>query len=118
MTRKRAEAFWQRIAQDVVAGKRALLIAENARGICGTVQLLFELPENQPHRADLAKRLVHRRARRQGLGAALRQDAESAARDCGRTRVGDIPDYAIFPQGGRCSSTVYFRKLEDMKGGA
>lgn len=133
LTRERAVAFWQRVAQDVAAGKRALLIAADAQGVCGTAQLIFDLPENQPHRADLAKMLVHRRARRQGLGAALMQAAESAARDCGKTllvldcvtagdaerlyqrlgwvRVGDIPDYALFPQGGLCSTTVYYRNL-------
>jgi len=133
LTRERAVAFWRRVAQDVAAGKRALLIAEDAQGVCGTAQLIFDLPENQPHRADLAKMLVHRRARRQGLGAALMQAAESAARDFSKTllvldcvtggdaerlyqrlgwvRVGDIPDYALFPQGGLCSATVYYRNL-------
>lgn len=133
LTRERAVAFWQRVAQDVAVGKRALIVAEDAQGVCGTVQLIFDLPENQPHRADLAKMLVHRRARRHGLGAALMQAADSAARDFGKTllvldcvtggdaerlyqrlgwvRVGDIPAYALFPQGGLCSTTVYYRNL-------
>jgi GNAT superfamily N-acetyltransferase len=133
LTRERAAAFWRRVAEGVAAGERALLIAEDARGICGTVQLLLDLPENQPHRADLAKMLVHRRARRQGLGAALMRAAEATALECGRTllvldavtggdaarlyerlgwvRAGDIPDYALFPRGGLCSTTVYYRKL-------
>jgi hypothetical protein len=64
LTRERAVAFWRRVAKDVATGQRALLIAEDEHGICGTVQLIFDLPENQPHRADLAKMLVHRRARR------------------------------------------------------
>jgi GNAT superfamily N-acetyltransferase len=76
LTRDRALAFWRRVADGVAAGQRALVIAEDARGVCGTVQLIFDLPENQPHRADLAKMLVHRRARRQGLGAALVRAAE------------------------------------------
>ena len=115
------------------AGERALLVAEDERGVCGTVQLVLELPENQPHRADLAKMLVHRRARRRGLGAALMRAAEATARECGRTllvldtaspdaerlyerlgwqRVGVIPGYALFPEGGFCSTTVYYRNLE------
>src|SRR5207253_5802179 len=85
MPRDRAVAFWRRVAQAVAAGERALLVAEDALGLCGTVQLLFDLPENQPHRADLAKMLVHRRSRRQGLGAALMRAAEATARECGRT---------------------------------
>jgi GNAT superfamily N-acetyltransferase len=133
LTRERAAAFWQRVAQGVAAGERALLVAEDAHGICGTVQLLLDLPENQPHRADVAKMLVHRRARRQGLGAALMRAAEATALDCGKRllvldsvtggdaarlyerlgwqRAGDIPDYALYPHGGLCSTTVYFRKL-------
>lgn len=134
LTRDRAVAFWCRVAKGVATGERALLVAEDAQGICGTVQLLLDLPENQPHRADLAKMLVHRRARRQGLGAALMRAAETTARECGRTllvldavtggdaerlyarlgwvRVGVIPDYALFPQGGFCSTTVFYRKLD------
>jgi GNAT superfamily N-acetyltransferase len=133
LTRERAVAFWRRVAQDVAAGRRALLVAEDAAGLCGTVQLAFDLPENQPHRADLAKMLVRRRARRQGLGAALMRAAEDVARDAGKTllvldtvtggdaerlytrlgwaRVGEIPGYALFPQGGYCATTVFYREL-------
>jgi hypothetical protein len=54
LTRDRATAFWERVARGVAAGERALLVAEDASGICGTVQLVLDQPENQPHRADLA----------------------------------------------------------------
>jgi GNAT superfamily N-acetyltransferase len=130
---ERATSFWRRVAQDVEAGKRALIIAEDSQGICGTVQLLLEQPENQPHRADLAKMLVHRRARRQGLGETLMRAAETTARDCGKTllvldavtggdaerlyarlgweRVGVIPGYALFPKGGFCSTTYFYRNI-------
>lgn len=133
LTRDRAVAFWHRVAQDVAAGERVLLVAEDERGICGTVQLIFDLPENQPHRADLAKMLVHRRVRRQGLGAALMKAAEEAARQCGKTllvldavtngeaarlyerlgwvRVGDVPNFALMPRGEPCSTTYYYRNL-------
>jgi GNAT superfamily N-acetyltransferase len=133
LTHDRAVAFWRRVARGVAAGERALLVAEDAQGLCGTVQLILDLPENQPHRADLAKMLVHRRARRQGLGAALLRAAESTARACGKSllvldavtgghparmyerlgwvRVGDIPGYALMPRGGLCSTTFYYREL-------
>jgi GNAT superfamily N-acetyltransferase len=133
LSRDRAVAFWRLVARGVAAGERALLVAEDERGLCGTVQLMLDLPENQPHRADLAKMLVHRRARRQGLGAALMRAAEATARECGKTllvldavtggeaarlyerlgwvRVGDIPGYALMPRGGLCSTTVYYRDL-------
>lgn len=133
LPRERALAFWQRVRDGVAAGERALLVAEDSLGVCGTVQLVLAQPDNQPHRADLAKMLVHRRARRSGLGAALLHAAEVMAHECGKTllvldavtggdgarlyerhgwhRVGDIPDYALFPHGGLCSTTVYYRRI-------
>jgi GNAT superfamily N-acetyltransferase len=133
LTRDRAAAFWRQVAQGVTSGGRALLVAEDAQGICGTVQVVLDQPENQPHRADLAKMLVHRRARCRGLGAALLRAAEATALECGKTllvldavtggagarlyerlgwvRVGDIPGYALMPRGGLCSTTYYYRDL-------
>jgi GNAT superfamily N-acetyltransferase len=133
LPRERATAFWRGVAQGVAAGERALLVAEDAQGICGTVQLVLAQAENQPHRADLAKMLVHRRCRRQGLGEALMRAAESMARDCGKTllvldtvtgdngerlyqrlgwqRVGVIPGYALLPRGGLVGTTVFYREL-------
>jgi GNAT superfamily N-acetyltransferase len=133
LSRERAQAFWRGVAQGVAAGERALLVAEDAQGICGTVQLVLAQAENQPHRADLAKMLVHRRCRRQGLGEALMRAAESMARDCGKTllvldtvtgdkgerlyqrlgwqRVGVIPGYALLPRGGLVGTTVFYREL-------
>jgi GNAT superfamily N-acetyltransferase len=104
--------------------------------VCGTVQLILAQPENQPHRAELAKMLVHRRARRHGLGAALMREAEDIARECGKTllvldtasadaerlyermgweKVGVIPGYALLPQGGLCQTTVYYRNLGETR---
>ena len=77
MTRDKALAFWRKVADGVARGERVLLVAEDAQGIVGTVQVILDQPENQPHRADVAKMLVHRRARRQGAGAALMRAAEA-----------------------------------------
>jgi GNAT superfamily N-acetyltransferase len=71
LSRERALDFWRRVALGVSAGERVVLLAEDALGICGTVQVVLAQPENQPHRGDVAKMLVHRRARRRGVGAAL-----------------------------------------------
>ncbi len=133
LTSERAASFWRRLAGEVASGERALLCAEDARGVCGTVQLVLAQPENQPHRADLCKMLVHRRARRQGLGAALMRAAETTARECGKSllvldavtggdaerlyarlgwvRVGEIPGYALSPRGGVGSTTYFYRDL-------
>ena len=129
----KARAFWQRIAARVANDEIALLVAEDETGIVGTVQLIVQQPENQPHRADLAKMLVHRRARRQGLGAALMTAAEQLARDSGKTllvldtftgsdaerlyarlgwvRVGEIPDFALQARGGLLGTTVFYKAL-------
>ena len=85
LTPAKAESFWRGVGEDVAAGQRALLVSEDDAGICGTVQLVLNLPDNQPHRADLCKMLVHRRARRRGLGAGLMTAAEAMARECGRS---------------------------------
>jgi ribosomal protein S18 acetylase RimI-like enzyme len=133
LTHERALAFWRRVADGVHAGERALLVAEDAQGIVGTVQLVLDQPENQPHRADVAKMLVHRRGRRQGVGEALMRQAQSVARECGKTllvldtvsggdaerlyqrlgwqRAGEIPDYALFPHGAPCATTYYYRRV-------
>jgi GNAT superfamily N-acetyltransferase len=124
--------FWRGVADEVARGARAMILAEDAEGVVGTVQLILDQPENQPHRADLSKMLVHRRARRQGLGAALLQAAEGVARDGGKTlllldtasgaaerlyaklgwqRVGVIPGYALWPHGGLCDTTIFYREI-------
>lgn len=130
----RATGFWRGVADDVARGARALLVAEDEQGIVGTVQLVLAQPDNQPHRADLAKMLVHRRARRRGVGAALMAAAEQVARGCGKTllvldtasgdaerlyerrgwqRCGSVPGYALLPHGGLCDTTFFWRRLND-----
>lgn len=131
-TRDKAIAFWGGVAKGVAAGERAIVVAEDEHGVCGTAQLILSLPENQPHRADLAKMLVHRRARRRGVGAAVLRSAEDVARELGKTllvldtasndaerlyerggwiKVGVIPDFALMPDGAFCDTIVYYRRL-------
>jgi ribosomal protein S18 acetylase RimI-like enzyme len=130
MTHDKAQRFWRKVADSAARGERILLVAEEGDRIVGTVQVVVDLPENQPHRADIAKMQVHRSQRRKGTGEALMRAAEEAARAAGRTllvldtasadaerlyercgfrRVGTIPSYALLPQGGWCD-TVYFYK--------
>lgn len=134
MTRAKAETFWLAVAAGLARNDRALVAACDSQGrIVGTAQAIWASPENQPHRADLAKMLVHRRARRLGAGAALLHEAEAAARDAGKTllvldtasddaerlyerggwqRVGIIPCYALMPDGSPCSTVVFYKKLD------
>ncbi len=130
LTRERAIEFWCGVAKTI--DRRVLLVAEDDRGICGTVQLVFAEQENQPHRADVSKMLVHRRARRQGIATALMHELEKEARECGKTllvldtadktaehvyertgwtRLGIIPKYALLPNGGYCDTVVFYRDL-------
>lgn len=133
MSRAKAEAFWHSISASVVRGERVVLAAEDEVGaIVGTVQVILEQPENQPHRGDLAKMLVHRRARRRGVGAALLAAAERSALNAGKTllvldtastdaerlyarqgwqRCGQIPHYALMPDGMPCATTFFFKLL-------
>lgn len=129
----RALAFWQGVAAGVGAGDRALFVAEEAGRVLGTVQLLLAMPENQPHRAEIAKMLVRPAARGRGLGTALMRAAEALALDSGRTLLvldtaeggagerlyrrlgwiplGTIPRFALHPDGRPCGSTFFYRDL-------
>jgi GNAT superfamily N-acetyltransferase len=134
MTRAKAEAFWRGISESVARGERVVLAAEDGGGmIVGTVQVVLKQPENQPHRGDIAKMLVHRSGRRRGIGAALLAAAERCALGAGRTllvldtvtgsdgerlyarqgwqRCGEIPNYALWPDGRPCATTIFFKFL-------
>lgn len=126
--------FWHGVAAGVARGERALLVAQDADGIVGTVQLVLSQPDNQPHRADLAKMLVHRRARRRGLGRALFEAVCAAARrrgrtlltfdtisgaegeklylSCGCVKAGEIPGYALLPDGRPAPTSVLYKILD------
>lgn len=134
MSRAKADAYWRSAAASAARGERLIFVAEDTgSAIVGTVQVLWAQPENQPHRGDISKMLVHRRARRRGIGAALLAAAERAAAREGRTllvldtasgdaerlyaregwqRCGEIPNYALWPDGSPCSTVVFFKMLE------
>lgn len=134
LSQPRAAAFWSGIAEGVAAGQRRLLVAEAPDGaLLGTVQLVLAQPENQPHRADLAKMLVASRARRQGIGERLMRAAEDAGRAAGKTllvldtvtgsaaerlyrrlgwqEVGVIPNFALSPEGEPGGATFFYKAL-------
>jgi GNAT superfamily N-acetyltransferase len=137
-----ATAFWEGVLASAGRGERIVLVAEDQdpenpedpgdRHIVGTVQVIFAGPDNQPHRGDVSKVLVHRRARRRGVGEALMAAAEAAALAAGRTllvldtaspdadrlyqrqgwqRVGDIPKFALWPDGGFVATTIFYKDL-------
>lgn len=130
----KALAFWQGVMQGVARGERLLLLArdENEQ-IQGTVQIITAQPDNQPHRADIAKMLVHSAARNKGLGQALMFAAEKEAlaagktllvldtvtdsagwrlyQRCGWTIAGDIPGFALWPRGGLVGTTFMYKQI-------
>jgi len=128
-----ARTFWERVAPEVEAGARVLLVAEDAGRIVGTVNLALCWQPNQPHRADVTKLLVARSARRRGVGAQLMSALETSAREAGRSlltldteagaagerlyerlgwvRMGVIPNYALGTYGGLCDATFFYKSL-------
>jgi len=128
-----ARAFFASIEPEIAAGTRVLLAAFHEGELVGTVQVAAAWPPNQPHRADVAKLLVHRSARNRGIGQLLMERAEAEARGEGWTllvldtvtgdpaerlyermnwtRVGVIPNYALYPDGRPCDTTVFWKSL-------
>ena len=127
-----AVAYWRQVLAPVESGAIVLLAAVEADRVIGTVQLQLATPPNQPHRAEVAKLLVHSAWRGRGIAgrlmAALEREALARGRTLltldtlaggtadrlyrclGWTRVGVIPGYALLPEGGRLGDTAIFWK--------
>jgi len=125
--------YWNRVFNEVERGDTALLVAEHDGEIVGTVQLGLAQMPNQPHRADLKKLLIHRKARGLGLARKLMEAVEEEARNRRKTllcldtatgsqaeaiythlgweRVGVIPNYALYPDGSPCATTLFYKGL-------
>ena len=130
-----AEEFFEKILGEVETGGRILLAAFDGSQLVGTVQIVTALPANQPHRADVAKLLVLRSARGRGVATLLMRSAEECAREChktllvldtvtggdaerlyqrlGWTKAGVIPNYALYPDGRFCDTTIFWKQLSD-----
>jgi GNAT superfamily N-acetyltransferase len=128
-----ARDAFEAFAAEVAQGRRLLLGAFAEGRLVGTVQVVLALPPNQPHRAEIAKLLVHRSARKRGIARLLMEHAESEARAAGKTllvldavtggdaarlyaqlgwtTVGVIPGYALYPDGRPCDTTVFWKAL-------
>jgi GNAT superfamily N-acetyltransferase len=128
-----ARAAFAGFATEVERDRRLLLAAYDGEDLVGTVQVILALPPNQPHRGEIAKLLVRRDARRRGVAERLMERAEAEARAEGKTllvldtvtgdpaerlyarlgwtRVGVIPDYALYPDGRPCATTFFWKKI-------
>lgn len=127
------ERFFQSVAAAAERGERIVIAAQEGGMLVGTVQVLLAMPPNQPHRAEIAKLLVHPASRGHGVGQLLMERAEQEALARGRTllvldtaaggagerlyrrigyvEVGVIPDYALFPDGRLCDTVVFYKRL-------
>jgi GNAT superfamily N-acetyltransferase len=128
-----ARRVYEGYAAEVEDNRRVLLAAFADGALVGTAQVVFAPHPNQPHRADVARVLVRRSARRRGIARRLMERAESEARAEGRTllvldavtggdaerlyerlgwvKVGVIPNYALYPDGRPCATTVFWKQL-------
>jgi ribosomal protein S18 acetylase RimI-like enzyme len=127
-----AEAYWRKVERAVAEDRVVLVVAALAGEVAGTVQLDVDTLPNQPHRATVAKLLVHTSARGRGVGDALMEEVERAAAGAGRwlltldtatdaaarlylrrgwTPAGTIPDYALDPDGTLTATTFYWKAL-------
>jgi GNAT superfamily N-acetyltransferase len=133
LTQSEAESFFEKVVEGVQKGERILLAAFSDSQLVGTVQIILATPPNQPHRADVAKLLVLRSARKQGVGARLMESVDEASRQAGKTllvldtvtgdpaerlylrlgwnKVGVIPNYALYPDGRYCDTTVFWKQV-------
>jgi GNAT superfamily N-acetyltransferase len=130
---EQARSAFEGFGDEVEQGRRLLLAAFADGDLVGTVQVILALPPNQPHRAEIAKLLVHRSARRRGVAQLLMEHAESEARAAGKSllvldtvtggdaerlyerlrwrRVGVIPGYALYPDRRPCDTTIFWKSL-------
>lgn len=128
-----AAEWWRSIERDVVHGQVVVVAARIDRRVVGTAQLRLAQWPNGQHRAEVAKVLVHRSARRRGIATALMREIERLALAAGRTllvldtiagsdaerlyvqlgwtRVGEIPEYAGMPNGELRPTVVFYRSL-------
>jgi len=132
LTEPEAETWWRSVLESS-SPRAVILIARDADGIVGTVQMQPAWAPNQPHRADIAKLIVHRRVRGRGFARALMAEVEREARAAGFTlllldtcrggaaehlyaatgwvRVGEVPGFALNPDGSECDTVFYYKQL-------
>ncbi|NDW33882.1 GNAT family N-acetyltransferase [Salipiger sp. PrR007] len=126
--------FWEGLIPEIESGGRVLFGAFDGERMVGTVSLALAGMPNQTHRAEISKMLVHPEYRRRGLArglvAALLDRAEGLGRDlitldtrtgdaaqqlyasCGFLPAGEIPEYALAPEGtARRDATLFMYRL-------
>ncbi|GAB4068037.1 GNAT family N-acetyltransferase [Ancylobacter sonchi] len=130
---EKATDFWRGSLAAAGRGERVVLGAFVGDTLAGTVTLQLALPENQPHRAEIAKMMTLPALRGRGIASALLAAAETVAREKGRTHLvldtasdggaaglyerhgfvfcGEIPEFALKPHGGLTATRLYVKRL-------
>ena len=133
LSKKTAMAFWETSLASADRGERVVLGARENGKLISTVSLLLNCPENQPHRAEIAKLMTRVNKRGRGVARALVTEAEQIAVKKGRTllnldtaadegaagfyeslgfnKSGVIPDYALKPHGGLTDTIIYWKRI-------
>jgi ribosomal protein S18 acetylase RimI-like enzyme len=133
LPQEKARAFWQGSLGSAERGERIILGAFDGKQLVGTVTLSFDVAQNQPHRAEIAKMMTRISHRGRGIATALMRSAEKMALEHGRTLLvldtatdggasglyervgfnltGEIPDYALKPHGGLSGAKIYWKRL-------
>lgn len=133
MDRGLAERFWDKVATQVEAGERIIMLALDGDHLVGSAQVALAMQPNGVHRAEIQKVLVHSTQRRRGIGTLLMSALEAVARQhhrtlltldtetisaavdlytkAGYTRVGDIPAFALDTTGIPQSATIFYKQL-------
>jgi len=133
LSRQEAAAFWDRSLMAAEKGERAVLGAWAGDALLGTVTLLLDFPDNQPHRAEIAKLMTRLEHRGKGIARRLMRAAETLAVEKGRTLLvldtateegasglyeklgftltGEIPDFALKPHGGLTGTLIYWKRI-------
>jgi len=133
LSRQAAGAFWEKSLRAAERGERAVLGAWDGEALVGTVTLLLDFPDNQPHRAEIAKLMTRVDHRGKGVATRLMRAAEDLAVEKGRsllvldtateegasglyeklgfTLTGEIPDFALKPHGGLTGTLIYWKRI-------
>lgn len=133
VTDEQATAWWTERIEQVRDGVITPLVALDGKQVVGSMLLIRSTNPNSPHRAEVAKVLVHRSARRRGIGAALMRAAEERARSDGRwlllldtvtgsaaesmyralgwTELGVMPNHALLTDGTPAPTTFFWKDL-------
>ena len=128
-----AAGWWEARAEAVRVGMVTPFAAYEGDRLIGSVVLIRSTNPNSPHRAEIGKMIVHRAARRRGIGAALMAAAEAAARAEGRwllildtetgsaaealyrslgwQETGTVPAYALLTDRTLASATFFWKDL-------